>query len=89
MKKVKKIHQKKQEQLFNGVQKQLNELQKLTYYRELAVDDDNEEMRVQELIRQHLYFFYLRHLCEEKVKIAETLNDKTKKIEIKYGISTE
>ena len=76
MKKIKRIHENYQKKLFLSVQNQL------------AIDN-NERMHVIELIHQHLYFFYLRHLREEKILISEVYNEKTKKIEIKYEASAK
>lgn len=88
MKKVKRIHEKYQKELFLSVQNQLDTFQKIAYYDELAIDN-NEKMHVIELIHQHLYFFYLRHLREEKILISEVYNEKAKKIEIKYEASAK
>lgn len=84
MRKIKNIREVYNQELFKLMQKERENFQRQGYYDNLAVDK-SDQLHVVEIIHQHLYYFYLRHLREERVLVSETLNDKEKQVEIVFG----
>lgn len=88
MRKIKNIREVYNRQLFELMEKERKSFQKEDFYDRLAVDNSNDQQPMKD-IHRHLYYFYLKHLREEKVLIYETINEKLKQVEIVYGMSGE
>lgn len=84
MRKIRNIHEVYNQELFDLMQNERKNFQQQEYYDQLAIDQ-SEQMYLKEIIHQHLYYFYLRHLREEKVQVREIINDKENHVEIVYG----
>ncbi|BDR56662.1 hypothetical protein [Xylocopilactobacillus apis] len=86
MRKIRNIDAVYNKQLFAAIQQQLSAIKKLEHYDELAIDQ-NEQMQAVEIVHKHLYYFYLRHLRQEKVMVREVINEKEKQVEVVFGTS--